>query len=578
VEAKGKGKLQTYWLLLKDDLTPAASASRSPGSISDEDSNVRVEQRPGEHMALDPSTSASNSPAINGSQRIGWTPAEQSGEANLPPKVQRLVKWNVEILAKLLKQIVAKRNAVNSRKVFDAAAMSQAEADLRKKIHVLDEVVEIIPLPAFDRQVHRRQEDPNQIDLPAVVLDQLTGYVSKCASMYRDNAFHSFDHVSHVAMSVSKLLSRIVSADDAFDDENGTAIGIHGNNNHNNNNNNNNHFRKAHDHTYGITSDPMTQFSVVLAALIHDVDHLGVSNSQLIQEGHELAGLFRNKSIAEQNSIVLAWDALMAPRFADLRRCIYSTPYELSRFRQLVTNTVLATDIFDKDLSALRRDRWRKAFQIDAPDGRTPNGDSDEEATNRKATIVMEHLIQASDVAHTMQHWHVYRKWNERLFVEMTVAHRNGRLQTNPADNWYNGEIGFFDNYVIPLAKKLQECGVFGVSSDEYLNYAVENRREWANSGEDVVREFVARYQADLVVAEPRQQLQQSNNEQQQQQSEHEAGDINKILLPAGVTGVPVFAKPPTLKDHRHDGADDGEVTSHRKPLSSKFSSRNSIS
>jgi hypothetical protein len=28
-------------------------------------------------------------------------------------------------------------------------------------------------------------------------------------------------------------------------------------------------------------------------------------------------------------------------------------------------------------------------------------------------------------------------------------------------------EIGFFDFYIIPLAKKLKDCGVFGVSSDE---------------------------------------------------------------------------------------------------------------
>ena len=32
-----------------------------------------------------------------------------------------------------------------------------------------------------------------------------------------------------------------------------------------------------------------------------------------------------------------------------------------------------------------------------------------EEDRNRKATIVLEHIIQASDVSHTMQHWHVYR-------------------------------------------------------------------------------------------------------------------------------------------------------------------------
>jgi hypothetical protein len=40
------------------------------------------------------------------------------------------------------------------------------------------------------------------------------------------------------------------------------------------------------------------------------------------------------------------------------------------------------------------------------------------------------------------------------------------------------GELGFFDNNIIPLAKKLKECNVFGVSSDEYLNYALQNQAE----------------------------------------------------------------------------------------------------
>ena len=39
---------------------------------------------------------------------------------------------------------------------------------------------------------------------------------------------------------------------------------------------------------------------------------------------------------------------------------------------------------------------------------------------------------------------------------------------------WYPlGELKFFDNYIIPLARKLKECNIFGVSSDECLNYAV---------------------------------------------------------------------------------------------------------
>jgi hypothetical protein len=90
---------------------------------------------------------------------------------------------------------------------------------------------------------------------------------------------------------------------------------------------------------------------------------------------------------------------------------------------------------------------------------------------------VIEHLIQASDVAHTMQvsrmfamiltraespsnwavpsndmycssssfvrtipkHWHVYRKWNERLFHEMFLAWKMGRADKNPAEFWYQG-------------------------------------------------------------------------------------------------------------------------------------------
>jgi hypothetical protein len=54
------------------------------------------------------------------------------------------------------------------------------------------------------------------------------------------------------------------------------------------------------------------------------------------------------------------------------------------------------SDIVDKDLKSLRNARWEKAFQ---------KKDSDEitkEDIDRKATIVIEHLLQASDVSHTM--------------------------------------------------------------------------------------------------------------------------------------------------------------------------------
>ena len=76
----------------------------------------------------------------------------------------------------------------------------------------------------------------------------------------------------------------------------------------------------------------------------------------------------------------------------------------------------------------------------------------------------------------------------------MYLAYELGRGEKDPSIGWYRGEIWFFDNYVIPLAQKLDQCGVFGVSSDECLGYAIQNRKEWEEKGEAVVQEMLDRY------------------------------------------------------------------------------------
>ena len=87
---------------------------------------------------------------------------------------------------------------------------------------------------------------------------------------------------------------------------------------------------------------------MILSALIHDVDHRGVPNNILCKEEKELAAVYDNKSVAEQNSVDIAWETLMDERFKNLRKCIYANESELKRFRVLLVNSVMATDIFDK--------------------------------------------------------------------------------------------------------------------------------------------------------------------------------------------------------------------------------------
>ena len=252
--------------------------------------------------------------------------------------------------------------------------------------------------------------------------------------------------------------------------------------------------KKAYyDYTFGISSDPLTKFAIAFAALIHDADHQGVPNGQLSKENPELATLYKNKSIAEQNSINVAWDLLMEPSFQALREAIYANDAELSRFRQLVVNCVIATDIFDAELKLFREGRWEKAFPGKVSLDRSSESFDimSNDDWNRKATIVIEYIIQASDVAHTMQHWQIYKKWNGLLFNECYKAYKEGRADKDPSKSWYQGELWFFDNYIIPLAKKLKFCEVFGVACDEFLDFAIDNRKEWEMKGRTIVSELV---------------------------------------------------------------------------------------
>lgn len=328
----------------------------------------------------------------------------------------------------------------------------------------LEEVTEIIPLfstlPADEENSDVSLEN---IKLPPNVQRQLREYVTMIACMYRDNFFHNFEHASHVLMSSQKLLRRVIIADKEL---------------------------SRSDYTRGITSDPLTQFAIVFAALIHDVDHSGVPNSQLVKEKAHIASLYNNKSIAEQNSLDLAWELLMEPSYKDLQRCIFSNQAELERFRQLIVNVILATDIFDPDMKAVRNSRFNKAFHQES----LGISLSLKEEMNLKATIVVEYIMQASDISHTMQHWHIYQRWNERLFAEMYSAWQADRLGFNPSIGWYEGELSFFDNYIIPLAKKLKDCEVFGAASNEFLQYAFENRKEWGEKGEQLVSAYILKY------------------------------------------------------------------------------------
>ena len=65
--------------------------------------------------------------------------------------------------------------------------------------------------------------------------------------------------------------------------------------------------RQIHDSTYGISSDALLQFTSVFAALIHDADHTGLTNKELVELGVPLARAYRETSVAEVRFLGGEW-------------------------------------------------------------------------------------------------------------------------------------------------------------------------------------------------------------------------------------------------------------------------------
>lgn len=147
VSAKGKGEMRTFWLELKPSAEAAQPVEKAPTAVS-----VNV---------VKPST------------------------LSLDDKVERLVNWNVDILLKLLRELAARREAMNSEDpgrypIGSMEELKQLEASGDSGYTpgmVIDEVQEIVDLQRFSPSVLRRQRNSDNIELGEKVVEQVRSFV-----------------------------------------------------------------------------------------------------------------------------------------------------------------------------------------------------------------------------------------------------------------------------------------------------------------------------------------------------------------------------------------------------------------
>lgn len=188
---------------------------------------------------------------------------------------------------------------------------------------------------SYQKKCKERNKFP--IIITTAVHMQVREYVAKIASWYQKVPYHTFEHATHVLLSANKLLFLLITASEEIDDP-------------------------IKRRSYGLTTNFGHHLALIFAALVHDVDHGGVSNQVLIDECDPLSILYNDQSVLEQRSLAVAFTVLMEPQFEELRHVMFPTQKSFMEFRKIVIDLVLTTDIASGERMQIVKSKWKEAF------------------------------------------------------------------------------------------------------------------------------------------------------------------------------------------------------------------------
>ena len=115
-----------------------------------------------------------------------------------------------------------------------------------------------------------------------------------------------------------------------------------------------------------------------------------------------------------------------------------------------------------------------------------------EEYDELKVQCILEHLMKAADVAALMQSFDNLNKWSSRLYREQKASAVVARGD-DPEASWFEGQIVFMDIYIMPLARKLAEPGIFDDETGKLFAQCVQdNRARWLIEGQKKTDDLIA--------------------------------------------------------------------------------------
>lgn len=306
-------------------------------------------------------------------------------------------------------------------------------------------------------------------DNKAFLDHELARFVDRISSLYVDHPFHSWGHACQVVLSATYLIKEY----DKTKDEAGCPI----------------------------ENNPCIRFITVFAAMIHDVKHLGVPNAQLKTEDHPLTQVYCQGSYQERQSIQVAL-SIFVEEFPELSSTVFNV---CPLFSHLITSAVLATDVASSDVQGNVQKRFERVMIVE-----------DDDATELdKTLVVVEQLLLLADVGHCSQSYENFLTWNRAFFHECVKDYHEGRGM-DPRPGWFEGQIGFLEGYIIPLAERCDHI----IPQCELTKGTRRILRMWKKDGKEWTDNIVEQsLKAEEMEKERLQALNSSTHKQGQKQS-----------------------------------------------------------
>jgi len=189
-------------------------------------------------------------------------------------------------------------------------------------------------------------------------------------------------------------------------------------------------------------------FSLVTAALCHDIGHPGVNNAFLVASQDKLAMKYNDHSILENMHCNKTFE-ILSEESCNIIESLEEAEYR--KFRKLVIAAILATDLqvhFTK--VAEFKERLQKEYSLE---------------DEKFCTLAVQVLLKCADIAHGAKTLRLHKAWTKKIvneFFKQGDFEREKGLPVSPLCDRRNvvvstSQLGFLKVLVLPLYEAWQE-------------------------------------------------------------------------------------------------------------------------